>query len=394
MDPESHYYRLISGEQRGLIAALCRGGLSLLSWCYGAIIRARNAYYDHFSRAIQRVPAPVISVGNLITGGTGKTPMVIWILQRLIEMHRRPAVLMRGYKAQPAGCCQAGRIVQDRPDDCDNDEAREIRRRCPQAKIVVNPDRVAGAHKAIALGCDVLVMDDGFQHRRLGRDLDIVLIDATRPFGGGHMLPHGMLREPVGSLRRADLVVITRSDQVSTDQLNKLRRRLEGIALPSAEQAGAGGLPILAASHQPVELCDQQGAADLQMTVQAAAGRRAWLFAALGNPSGFSATVERMGFEIVGRRFWPDHYAWTDADLDRMAADACAAAPDVVLTTEKDAVKLPPDRPNWPAALRVVRVTIAFHGDGAGTLLSMIRQAVERRSPSDSSPDSSRSEVG
>jgi tetraacyldisaccharide 4'-kinase len=368
MSPESYYYRLISGEHRGPIATGCRGGLSLLSWPYGLAIRVRNAYYDTFSRAVHRVPAPVVSVGNLVTGGTGKTPMVVWILQRLIEIGRRPSVLMRGYKARPAGCCQASRILQDGPEGCDNDEAREIRRRCPQAKLLINPDRVAGAHKAIELGCDVLVMDDGFQHRRLGRDLDVVLIDSTRPFGGGRLLPRGMLREPVQSLRRADVVVITRSDQVAAEALADLRGVLSALA-PQ--------VPVLAASHRPVALCDQEGHADPQMSVESAAGRRAWLFAGLGNPSAFTATAEHMGFQIVGSRFWPDHHTWTDADLEEMARDARAAAPDVVLTTEKDAVKLPPDRPNWPAPLRVVRVAINFRADDAEIALAMIQQAVE-----------------
>jgi len=368
MTPDAYYHRLISGRQRGPVASVLRGGLTLLSWPYGAVVGIRNAYYDRIDRGGRRASAPVISVGNLVAGGTGKTPMVIWILQRLAELGRRPAVLMRGYGAGAGrGCCRANQALQDAIHGCQNDEAREIRRRCPRADLVIDPDRVAGADKAAAMGCDVLVMDDGFQHRRLARDLDIVLIDATDPFSAG-LLPRGMRREPVGSLARANVVVVTRADQVTAEVLQTLRQRLIGLA-PDA--------PVLAARHRPIELCDQAGRCDPDMPVDAMAGRRAWVFAGLGNPSAFIATVEGMGYEVTGRRFYPDHHTCSDAELDGMAIQAGQAGAEVVLTTEKDAVKLPPDRPDWPAPLRVVRVGIEFLDDDAEMMNGLIGRIVE-----------------
>ena len=366
MTPDAYYHRLISGRQRGPVASVLRCGLTLLSWPYGAVVGIRNAYYDRTDRGVRRASAPVISVGNLVAGGTGKTPMVIWILQRLAELRRRPAVLMRGYGAGAGGCCRANQALQDAIHGCENDEAREIRRRCPRADLVIDPDRVAGADKAAAMGCDVLVMDDGFQHRRLARDLNIVLIDATDPFSAG-LLPRGMRREPVQSLGRADVVVVTRADQVTGEVLQTLRRQLVELA-PDA--------PLLAARHHPIELCDQAGRCDPDMPVDAMADRRAWVFASLGNPTAFIATVEGMGFEVTGRRFHPDHHTCSDAELDGMAIQAGQAGAEVVLTTEKDAVKLPPDRPDWPAPLRVVRVGIEFLDDDAETMNRLIGRTV------------------
>lgn len=188
------------------------------------------------------------------------------------------------------------------------------------------------------------------------------------------MLPRGMRRESVASLGRADLIVMTRTDQVSDEQLDALRRRLAGLAR---------GAPILAARHQPVEVCDQRGDADPEMPIESARGRRAWVFAGLGNPEGFAATVERMGFQIVGRRYWPDHHAWSDDELDDMARQACQASPDIVLTTEKDAVRLPPDRPHWPVPLRVVRIGIEFLGNDAETIQVEMDKMVQRRQADD-----------
>ncbi|MBN1345748.1 MAG: tetraacyldisaccharide 4'-kinase [Phycisphaerae bacterium] len=366
MTPDSYYDRLIRGRQRGLLAAGLRCGLAAFSWPYRLVVGLRNAYYDHVRRATRRADVPVISVGNLVTGGTGKTPMVIWILQRLVETRRRPGVLMRGYKASQIACCQANQALQDAIHGCENDEAREIRRRCPRADLVIDPDRVAGAAKAAGIGCDVLVMDDGFQHRRLARDLDVVLVDATFPFGGG-LLPRGMRREPIDSLKRADVVVITRADQVHESERDGLRRRLGELT---------EGAPVLCACHRPVELCDQTGRCDAGTGVDSMRGRRAWIFAALGNPAAFSATVERMGCAVVGSRFWPDHHAWSDAELDDMARAAGSAAADVILTTEKDAVKLPPDRPKWPAPLRVVRIGMDFLGGDADVMCAKLSEVV------------------
>ncbi len=285
---------------------------------------------------------------------------MIWILERLLEAGHKPAVLMRGYKSSTKGgtCCCANDALQDAIHGCGSDEAVEIQRRCPRARLVVEPDRIAGAREAVERGCDVAVMDDGFQHRRLARDLDIVLIDATNPFGGG-MLPRGLGREPAGSLRRAGLAIITRADRVGSAELDRLRPRVSEVVTTAN---------VLAARHAPVAVCDLFGRGEAGCDLQDLRGRRAWLFAAVGNPRSFLATAEELGLQVVDYRFWPDHHRWSDEELEAMAREARLTKPDMILTTEKDAVKLPPDYPNWPAPLRVVRVGIEFLGDDGDAL--------------------------
>ncbi len=370
MTPDSFYFRTITGQARGPIAACLRGLLTVLSWPYALVIRLRNAAYDVGLARVHRASLPVVCIGNLTTGGTGKTPMVLWVLRRLLEAGCRPGVLMRGYRASPATCCSATQTLQDAIHGFENDEAREIRRRCPTVDLFIDPDRVAGAARAEGSACRVLVMDDGFQHRRLARDLDVVLVDATNPLGSG-MLPRGLAREPWSSLARAGAVVITRADRVSTEALHELRRRVETYV--PAER-------VFAAGHPPVELTDQAGeslAAD-QADPGWLRGRRVWLFAAVGNPSGVLAAVKDLGAEVVGHRFWPDHHTWTDEQLDAMAAEAGDSGAEAVVTTEKDAVKLPPDRLAWPGPLRVLRVGIAFtdgrEDDFAALILRLTRK--------------------
>lgn len=184
----------------GTSSDLLRGLLTPLSAVYGAAVAARNSYYDRVPSASHTAGIPVISVGNLTVGGTGKTPLTIEIVRRLRAAGRRPAILTRGYGA-------AGGETAD--------EVLEFEVALPDLPVVVNADRVAGAVAARRdHGADCLVLDDGFQHRRLRRDLDVVLVDALDWCGGGRVLPAGRLREPLSSLGRADWIVITRCNQV------------------------------------------------------------------------------------------------------------------------------------------------------------------------------------
>ncbi len=172
------YKKLISGQSKGIAAAGARAVLRLLSWGYAAITGIRNLLYSKGWLKIHRVNVPVISIGNITTGGTGKTPLVIWLAHQITKnsKFKNCGILTRGYKT--------------------TDEPEILAQSCPAAKVIINPDRVAGAQEAInKFAAQVLLMDDGFQHRRLGRNLDIVTIDATCPFGYGKILPAGLLQE-------------------------------------------------------------------------------------------------------------------------------------------------------------------------------------------------------
>src|SRR5690606_6118545 len=186
LDP-ARWEALISGQRRGFAARLARGALTLGELPYALAVLWRNRRYDRRPELVQHAPIPVVSIGNLTTGGTGKTPLVAWVARYLRGLDLRVVLLSRGYGA---------------PDGALNDEALELEQRLPDVPHVQQPDRVAAVNLAAEeFASQIAVLDDGFQHRRLARDLDIVLLDALQPFGYGHLLPRGLLREPLKGLR-------------------------------------------------------------------------------------------------------------------------------------------------------------------------------------------------
>jgi tetraacyldisaccharide 4'-kinase len=305
---------------------LLRAATRCAAWGYGSVTAIRNRAYDR--RLLKTHPAdlPVISIGNLTTGGTGKTPMVIWAANMLGRHGHRPAIVLRGYKSNRHG---------------ESDEAALLGRATGDLPVIVNPDRVAAAaeirqsHKQV----DVLLLDDAFAHRRIARDLDIVLIDASNPFGHGHLLPRGLLRESPGGLRRADAVVVTHADLLDESHRDQLSRTI---------QAHHGREPLAWAMHRWVELIDHDGRS---MEPGARSnGSRVYPFCGIGNPHIFFQQAGRF-FDTVGGRIFDDHHAYTPAELtwlDRAAADAGA---DAMLTTEKDWVKIAPLLQSGQAAL-------------------------------------------
>jgi tetraacyldisaccharide 4'-kinase len=293
---------------------------------YRPLVALRNAAFDRGWRRVHRVAVPVVSVGNLAVGGTGKTPLVAWLVDRLRVRGHAAAVAMRGYRGDGAA----------------NDEARML-----GGAVLCDPDRVRGARAAIAGGATCVVLDDGFQHRRLHRDLDLVLIDATRPWGGGAVLPLGLLREGLRGLRRAHAVIVTRSDQATADELAAITARL----LPL-------GVPIAYARHQPVSLTPLAGGA--ARAPAALAGVAVVLASGLGNPAGFERTARDLGWAVRATRRFPDHHRYDAADAAELAA--LAARHDAVLVvTAKDAVKL------RGLALAAEVLTVAAALDPAGT---------------------------
>jgi tetraacyldisaccharide 4'-kinase len=285
----------------------------------------------------------VISVGNLSFGGTGKTPTVIALVRDLVRLGRRPAVLSRGYRRRNRDLVVVMGPHPKKGVDEVGDEPLEMARRLPGVPIVVDADRVRGGREALRLGADVVVLDDGFQHRRLERDLDLVLLDAGDPWGGGRLPPLGRLREPLHALRRASAVLVTKVPEDWQPVITDIRSRLAQIA---------PGLPVFAVRmhlHR-VRLPNEgwQGPEVLK-------GKRVFAFAGLGRPSGFSTILEDAGAEVVATRWFPDHYRYTSDDVESVLAGATAvdAAP---VTTAKDAVKLSGDAAVWVVEAAMVPV--------------------------------------
>jgi len=326
-------------ERRGAGLAVCRALLSVPTLAYGAVMRLRDLAYERGWKGVAHVPVAVVSVGNITAGGTGKTPFTAWVVRLLLGAGRRPAVLSRGYGAD----ARSGL----------DDENETLRRLIPEVPIVVDPDRVRGAGRACREdGADVLVLDDGFQHRRLARDLDIVLIDALQPFGGGHLLPRGLLREPLTSLSRAGALVVTRSDQVSGGRLRAIRDRLAALA-PAA--------PLALAVHRPVSVRAVGAAVDeaVPFSLEELEGERWGAFCGIGNPLAFRLTLEQMGVEVAFFRAFPDHHAYSPAEVARVVAGAVEAGCMGLITTEKDAVKLERSfRESLPVPLLVLHAEI------------------------------------
>jgi tetraacyldisaccharide 4'-kinase len=307
---------------------------------YAAAMRWRNRRYDR-GAGVHRVDVPVISVGNLTLGGVGKTPFVCYLGGWLRDRGVRPAIVSRGYRATNGA----------------NDEALEIAERLPGVTQVQSPDRVWAAWRAIDAGnCDALVLDDGFQHRRLARDFDIVLLDATEPFGFEHVFPRGALREPVSGLTRADAIVLTRADMVSAAEREKIRARAAQHA-PAALWAEC--------RHAPAGILTADGE---QKPVQSLAAKSVAAFCGIGNPQGFRHTLETCGARVVSLREYPDHFDYGgdpnghgSSTIEELRRWASAQAVDAIVTTHKDLVKVRRtslgNRPLWALAIGIEILT-------------------------------------
>ncbi len=329
----------------GLAGALLVPPLALAAAAFRAVASLRGALYDLGVLGAARAGAPVISIGNLAVGGAGKTPAAIAVAKRLLALGRRPAVLSRGWGASRRDArivSDGARVLLGAEDG--GDEPFLVARRLPGVAVLCGPRRAELARSAVAsFGADALVLDDGFQHRALARDLDVVVLDAASPFGNGRMLPAGPLREPRGALRRAGLVWLSRVDQADPGALAALR----------ALAREATGRDPVESRHEPVDVMD--GALARSFGAGALRGRRVLLLAGIARPAGFRRTVAAMGADVVAERAFPDHHRFAPGEVEDAFRSAVAARCDLVVTTEKDAVRLAPAAAS-DERLRVVRI--------------------------------------
>ncbi len=291
-----------------------RGLLWGLSWGYLAVTKIREALYEKGIFQTVKLPVPVISVGNLTCGGTGKTPLVEWIARLLLDAGRKAVILSRGYRGRGET----------------SDESQALQDGLGQIVHLLGADRVATGRRAVEeFGADCLILDDAFQHFRVARDLDIVTIDALNPFGYGYVLPRGLLREPVVGLRRADAVVITRADQGEQTVVDAVHQRALR-AKPS--------LLVAEAMHKPTGLV--RWADGERLPVEWVKDKRILAFCGIGNPRAFALTVESVGARIAGLVEFADHHPYGPGDLTALRAEALRLGVEAVVTTRKDAVKI------------------------------------------------------
>lgn len=303
---------IVSGSRVDIKARCLLLIFRILAVIYGLIITVRNLAYRNGVLPVKKAELPVISVGNITAGGTGKTPIVIWLCQMFAAKNLKTAVLSRGYKG----------------DGQSADEPELIRKSCPESQVIINSDRFAGSVEACKkLGNEgVLILDDGFQHRRLGRELDILTVDATCPFGYERILPAGLLRESLSGIKRAKIAIITRCDIATEEQINFVTWRLIRINPDIA---------IYKVGHRysGIEMLDGKN-----IEMPDLSGKKCFVFCGIGNPHAFLECLFNCNVSVVDYKIYADHHNYTVSDAEYLLTKASDC--DIMLTTEKDFVKL------------------------------------------------------
>ncbi len=334
-------------------------GESLLwpfSILYGVGARFRAWSYRARILRQRRLRGVVVSVGNLTVGGTGKTPMVIWLARHFAETGKHTAILSRGYRPLPQRSRADGRRI---PEGW-NDEAALLHERLGgEVEIGVGADRFEQGSEREKRGVEYFILDDGFQHLQLARDVDIVLLDATTPFGGGHLLPAGRLREPISALRRADIIVITRSEHAPATEAVIQRHTSAPIFYARTELLGIEpyGSPLNAEN------------------TQAARTRKFFAFCGIGNPAAFFDDLKKWHLRLAGHATFRDHHLYTERDLAELESRALAASADALLCTEKDIQDLIPLRTN---RLPIFVCKIALHFSNEASLWQAVVEKMAR----------------
>ena len=305
---------------------------------YSGVVRLRNVFYQAGLFKIRKLGCKVISIGNITVGGTGKTPMVIMLANLLKEKGYKPAVLSRGYKGKKKGrvnIVSNGATVLMTPAEA-GDEPVLIAESASDIPVITGKSRyLTGTFAIEHFGTDVLILDDAFQHRSIFRDVDIVLLDKTYPYGNGFLIPRGELREPASALERADIIVKTGvKDQGPEVRDQKSGTRSQGSGIRDQQS----GTHIFEAYRKPVALL--KGVAGDTYPLDHLNGKRIFAFAGIARPESFKNTIESLRGELVDFIDFPDHHAYTQRDLTKIKKTALRSLAPIILTTEKDGIKL------------------------------------------------------
>ncbi|MFH1355266.1 MAG: tetraacyldisaccharide 4'-kinase [Candidatus Omnitrophota bacterium] len=342
---QQYIYNLLSDRSRGLIPVILRFFLFILSLVYGLIIRFLILFYR---LKPTRLGAKVISVGNITLGGTGKTSLVGYIAKYSLEKGRKVAILTRGYKRENPKSQIPNFKIENM-----GDEAYMLSRKLDRTPVVVDADRIRGAKKAINLySTDTLILDDGFQQWGVVKDLEIVTIDAANPFGNRQMIPRGILREPLSSLKRADIFVLTKTN-LSPD--TKSIKNLLNIINPRAQVFGS--------VHQAV--CFYRfGHDEVSINRESFIGRSVALFSGIGDPGSFEELIKTIGIKVGLSVRFPDHHNYSQKDIQRVIASSREKNIDTIITTEKDAARLGRLAIDDPQAVIIVlKIELKFNKD-------------------------------
>jgi tetraacyldisaccharide 4'-kinase len=363
-DRLTEYLISVSRGRRGLVPSILRGTLGALAPVYCAGLKTYLLPYDVGLRKRLQLPCRVISIGNLTTGGTGKTPMTQALCRMLVQEGRRVAILSRGYGGQlERGCAVVsdGKRVRLSASES-GDEAYLLARTLPDVPVLIGKDRRASGLLAVEqFHPDVIVLDDGMQYWQLHRDLDIVLLNACEPFDNGWTFPRGLLREPPSHLRRAGIIVLTNIRRAGGQQVADVIQRVRRLA---------PGRPIYTADLAPFGLRDV--VTREQIGADWLAGKRITALSAIGNPSSFESMIGELGGILAERFRFRDHQAISVAEMERVCAASCVVGAEAIITTEKDAVKLPPLK----TALPLLALQVSMRLEAEHEFLDAVKQAL------------------
>ena len=373
----THIRDLASLQQR-ILATPLRFLFIPLSWFYAVSVQLRNILYTYGIFKARRLPCRVISVGNIVVGGTGKTPAVITIAKHLQREGMQVAILLRGYKRRVR---EKVTIVSDGEKVCTSlvesgDEAYMMAKYLRNVPILVGKCRYSAGQVALErFKVDVLLLDDGFQHRQLARDVDILTIPATHPFGSpAKLIPAGTLREPLTALRRADLILLTHAD------IPNISAHIKKLVKPLAPN-----IPVLTSTHQPTHLYPLVTSYQLPVTsyqrvfikreplltghwtldtgnydIKELKGQRVLAVCGIGNPEAFVATLTRCSVASVELLAFPDHHVYTETDKQQIETTFQETAADLIVTTQKDEQKVADFVDNWKLPIVVLAVGLVI----------------------------------
>lgn len=323
-----YFFNLATDKTKGGLAFFTKGLLFLLSLIYSAVVRFLSFAYKKNIFKAQHLNCKVISIGNITWGGTGKTPIVEMVALKLFEAGRRVAIQSRGYKIKKQTCCCKPKTAGFREI---GDEPFMLKENLKEAAVIAGSDRANLAKMALEKdNLDTIILDDGFQHWRIFRDLDILAIDSANPFGNGFLIPRGILREPLSSLKRADIFFLTHTDLVE-ENLSFIKQKLSKINKNT---------PIIESVHSPVGFYNILDKQRKIIDTNLLKGRKLGLLTAIGNPDSFLKTLLKIGLEISQRFIFPDHYEFERFDFEEIKNTLLEQNISTLLTTQKDAVRL------------------------------------------------------
>ena len=318
---KEYYLSILYGQQRGFVAALIKSTLSAFAYPYSAVLNTRGFLYKFGIVKSTRLPVKVISIGNITTGGTGKTPLVESMARYLHEKNKKVAILSRGY---------GGNNPLQENNDNVNDECLILRENLQDVPVLAGKDRVSNGEKAIReSGVDCLLLDDGFQHLKLKRDLDIVVIDSLNPFGGENLIPRGSLREPLKNLGRADMFIISHCNQSKEQKIKSIYTKLNYVN---------NDAPVCESIHRPVHIENIMDGSILEP--EWLNGKRIYGLSAIGNPESFTYTLKELGADLIKHRKFHDHHNYNREEIGDVVYEAKLLGVDAIVVTQKDIVKI------------------------------------------------------